>query len=63
MTTSTPKVCAHHWLLESPNGTVAVQGICSRCGAVREFNVSLTPDQERKASFNAGARWEWHRWT
>ena len=31
--------CAHHWVIESPNGPLS-EGECQRCGEHREFNNS-----------------------
>ena len=28
--------CAHHWMIESPDGTTST-GVCNLCGTVREF--------------------------
>ena len=33
--------CTHHWLIESPRGPMS-EGVCQRCGAIREFNNSMT---------------------
>ena len=32
--------CVHHWLVEPPEGRTST-GICSMCGAVREFSNSF----------------------
>ncbi len=32
--------CAHHWLIETPDGPVS-QGKCRLCGGEREFNNSV----------------------
>lgn len=29
--------CAHHWIIETPNGPVST-GTCKKCGATKEFN-------------------------
>jgi len=31
------KVCAHHWVIESPGGPTS-RAICKRCGSVTEFS-------------------------
>ena len=31
--------CAHHWMIESPNGPLS-EGVCQRCGEKREFTNS-----------------------
>ena len=31
--------CAHHWVIEPPNGPVS-EGLCQRCGERREFTNS-----------------------
>jgi len=31
--------CAHHWLIAVPDGPIS-EGVCQRCGHVREFNNS-----------------------
>ncbi len=31
--------CAHHWVIAVPNGPVS-EGVCQRCGHVRQFNNS-----------------------
>ena len=31
--------CAHHWVIAVPNGPIS-EGVCQRCGQVREFNNS-----------------------
>lgn len=28
--------CAHHWIIESPNGPISA-GTCKKCGATKEF--------------------------
>jgi hypothetical protein len=33
------KNCVHHWRIESPNGRES-QGVCKRCGAIRNFSNS-----------------------
>ena len=33
--------CAHHWLIDVPNGPIS-QGVCQRCGHQREFQNSAT---------------------
>lgn len=30
------RACAHHWLIESPNGETS-RGTCKLCGATKEF--------------------------
>lgn len=32
--------CAHHWLIESPNGPTS-RGTCKACGELREFKNSV----------------------
>ncbi|HMS59659.1 MAG TPA: hypothetical protein PKA49_12495 [Tepidiformaceae bacterium] len=32
-------VCRHHWVIETPNGSVS-SGRCKRCGVAREFRNS-----------------------
>ena len=32
-------VCRHHWVIETPNGSVS-SGRCKRCGVGREFRIS-----------------------
>ena len=32
----TRKACAHHWIIESPNGRTSA-GVCKRCGLSRNF--------------------------
>ena len=32
--------CAHHWVIESPNGPLS-EGVCQRCGERREFSNSV----------------------
>ena len=34
-------LCQHHWLIESPQGTMS-KGRCKRCGEEREFRNSAT---------------------
>jgi hypothetical protein len=31
--------CAHHWVIAVPNGPIS-EGVCQRCGLVRQFNNS-----------------------
>jgi len=31
--------CAHHWVIAVPNGPIS-EGVCQRCGQVRQFNNS-----------------------
>ena len=33
--------CAHHWMIESPNGPTS-PGVCKVCGARSEFRNSMT---------------------
>lgn len=28
--------CAHHWIIDPPNGSVS-KGVCIKCGAKKEF--------------------------
>jgi len=30
------KACIHHWVLESPNGSVS-KGVCKKCGSERDY--------------------------
>jgi hypothetical protein len=30
-------ICAHHWIVATPNGTRTSPGICRRCGLKRHF--------------------------
>lgn len=51
------EACAHHWMLESPNGALAF-GRCRTCGAVREFRNATTDyvwDEERKSALHSWA--------
>ncbi len=32
--------CAHHWIIETPNGPIS-KGKCQLCGEEREFNNSI----------------------
>lgn len=44
--------CAHHWVLESPNGAVS-RGRCRACGAIKEFRNATTDfvwEEERKSA-------------
>jgi hypothetical protein len=34
------EICAHHWLIESPNGPTS-RGTCKVCGELREFKNSV----------------------
>jgi hypothetical protein len=36
MNTQDEQTCAHHWMIEAPEGTIS-SGRCRRCGAVAEF--------------------------
>ncbi|MBI1885251.1 MAG: hypothetical protein HYS09_02885 [Chloroflexi bacterium] len=36
--------CAHHWLIENPNGETSI-GVCKYCGASREFRNYAAPGQ------------------
>lgn len=29
--------CAHHWLLDTPNGSVTIHGVCHLCKAEKDF--------------------------
>ena len=31
--------CTHHWVIAVPNGPIS-EGVCQRCGHVRQFNYS-----------------------
>ncbi|MDE3096673.1 MAG: hypothetical protein KGK07_11835 [Chloroflexota bacterium] len=33
---ATPAVCAHHWVIASPNGATS-RGVCKRCGLEKDF--------------------------
>jgi hypothetical protein len=35
-----PETCAHHWLIETPNGALSA-ACCKRCGAEREMPNSI----------------------
>jgi len=35
--------CAHHWLIESPDGPQS-RGVCRRCGAVKDFYNAIPGD-------------------
>ena len=35
--------CAHHWVIAVPNGPIS-EGVCQRCGHVREFKNSAEID-------------------
>ncbi len=48
------RACAHHWVVESPNGAVS-RGRCRACGAVREFRNATTDfvwEEERKSAMH-----------
>ena len=34
--------CAHHWMIEPPNGETSL-GRCLKCGAVQDFRNSVPP--------------------
>ena len=34
--------CAHHWVIEPPNGSTS-RGTCLKCGAVQDFQNSVPP--------------------
>lgn len=34
-----PGPCAHHWRIETPNGTFS-DGVCRKCGAAKQFRNS-----------------------
>lgn len=47
--------CAHHWVLEAPNGAVS-HGRCRVCGAIKEFRNSTADfvwEEERKSAMKA----------
>lgn len=46
-------VCRHHWVIETPNGSVS-QGHCKRCGLEREFRNSTEEAGREGDSFNLG---------
>ena len=35
-------ICAHHWVINRPNGPMS-EGVCQRCGEIREFTNSTEP--------------------
>ncbi len=48
-------VCQHHWLIESPQGTMS-KGRCKRCGEEKEFRNSATDhlwEDESGSGYNA----------
>lgn len=54
------KPCAHHWVIEPPDGQDLLRGECKRCGEVREFKAdpigSLTPNEYGSALTTGRAR-------
>jgi hypothetical protein len=38
--TRSDRGCAHHWLIESPNGSTS-SGICRKCGCRRDFSNTM----------------------
>jgi len=48
-TTTKPKTCVHHWVIDPPNGRYS-EGVCQKCGQVREFDnfpdTSQWPDKD-----------------
>lgn len=34
-------VCAHYWVIDSPDGPVS-RGVCKHCGAAKEFHNSIS---------------------
>jgi len=34
--TKKTSTCAHHWMIESPDGTTST-GVCNLCGTVKQF--------------------------
>lgn len=36
--------CAHHWVIEEPNGEPRHHGQCKRCGLEKDFRASLPDD-------------------
>ena len=34
--------CAHHWVIEAPNGSTS-RGTCLKCGGVQDFQNSVPP--------------------
>jgi hypothetical protein len=45
------RICSHHWVIETPNGTFS-GGRCKRCGVTREFRNSSEEVQWDKDSFS-----------
>lgn len=41
-----PAKCTHHYVVETPNGTVVVHGVCRECGAERDFPTWIEAQDE-----------------